>query len=132
MFEGFDPSRYEAEAKARWGHTDSYRESAQRTKGYTPEDWQRIQAEQGAIYADAFAALQAGFAPDSVEAMDIAERHRLSIDRWFYPCSVALHAGLAEGYEADRRFAENIDKNGAGLTPFLSAALRANARRSGA
>jgi hypothetical protein len=38
---------------------------------------------------------------------------------------------LADGYEADIRFAENIDKFGAGLTPFLSAAMRANARRHG-
>lgn len=131
MFDGFDPSKYEAEVQARWGHTDAYKESLKRTKSYGPDDWKRIQAEQGSIYADAFAAVQAGLAPDSVEAMDIAERHRLSIDRWFYPCSFALHAGLADGYEADRRFTENIDKFGAGLTPFLSAAMRANARRHG-
>jgi hypothetical protein len=42
-----------------------------------------------------------------------------------------MHAGLADGYEADRRFADNIDKFGAELTPFLSAAIRANARRHG-
>jgi MerR family transcriptional regulator, thiopeptide resistance regulator len=131
IFDGFDPSKYEAEAKTRWGHTDAYEVSAKRTRRYTPDDWKQIQSEQGAIYADAFALLQAGVAPDSVEAMDIAERHRLSIDRWFYPCSLAHHAGLADGYEADRRFAENIDKFGAGLTPFLSAAMRANAKRHG-
>jgi hypothetical protein len=34
-------------------------------------------------------------------------------------------------YEQDSRFAENIDKHGAGLTPFLSAAIRANAKRHG-
>jgi len=84
-----------------------------------------------ADYADASAALRAGITPESVEAMDIAERHRLSIDRWFYPCTFAIHTGLADGYEADGRFAENIDKFGAGLTPFLAAAMRANARRSG-
>jgi hypothetical protein len=131
IFEGFDPAQYEAEAKARWGHGDSYEESAKRTKSYGPEEWKRIQAEQASLYTDAFAALQAGLAPDSVAAMDIAERHRLFIDRWFYPCTFAMHAGLADGYEADSRFAENIDKFGAGLTPFLSAALRANARRHG-
>jgi MerR family transcriptional regulator, thiopeptide resistance regulator len=131
IFGGFDPSKYEAEVEARWGHTDSFKESVKRTKSHTPEDWKQIQAEQGSIYADAFALLQAGLAPDSVEAMDIAERHRLSIDRWFYPCSFAIHAGLADGYESDARFAENIDKFGQGLTPFLSAAMRANARRHG-
>ena len=110
IFDGFEPSQYEAEVKARWGNTDSYKESVKRTKSYGPLDWERIRAEQASIYADASAALQAGLAPESVEAMDIAERHRLSIDRWFYPCTFAIHTGLADGYEADCRFAENIDK----------------------
>ena len=131
LFDGFEPAQYEAEVKARWGHTDAYKESVKRTTSYTPDDWKQIQTEQGSIYADAFALFQAGLAPDSVEAMDVAERHRLSIDRWFYPCSFAMHSGLADGYEADHRFSENIDKFGSGLTAFLSAAMRANARRHG-
>ena len=62
--------------------------------------------------------------------MDIAERHRLSIDRWFYPCNPQMHSGLADMWEADRRFADNIDKYGAGLTEYLAAAVRANAKRT--
>lgn len=131
IFDGFDPQKYEAEAEQRWGDTDAYAESKKRTKGYSKEDWQRCGAEQGAVYGDAFKALQAGRAPDSAEAMDIAERHRLAIDRWFYPCSYAMHRGLADMYEQDSRFAANIDKYGSGLTPFLSAAIRANAQRHG-
>jgi MerR family transcriptional regulator, thiopeptide resistance regulator len=42
-------------------------------------------------------------------AMGLAERHRLLIDRWFYPCSVEAHRGLADLYEADDRFAAEID-----------------------
>jgi MerR family transcriptional regulator, thiopeptide resistance regulator len=131
LFDGFDPARYEAEARERWGDTDAYRESARRTKRYRKEDWLRIQEEQAGIYADALAALRGGRAPGSDEAMSIAERHRLSIDRWFYPCSAAMHTGLADLWEADRRFAENIDAHGAGLTAFLAVAVRANARRLG-
>lgn len=132
IFDGFDPSKYEDEARERWGHTDAYEESARRTKRYTAEDWKRCSAEQDSIYGDAYAVLQSGKAPDSEAAMDVAERHRLVIDRWFYPCSHAMHVSLADMYEADPRFAENIDKHGAGLTPFLSAAIRANTRRHGA
>jgi DNA-binding transcriptional MerR regulator len=129
IFDGFDPSQYEDEARERWGHTDAYKESMKRTSRYTAEDWKHFQVEQASIYADAHAALSSGKAADSTEAMDVAERHRLSIDRWFYPCDVEMHSRLADMYEADSRFAENIDKFGAGLTPFLSAAIRANARR---
>lgn len=39
LFEGFHPSRYEDEVKARWGGTEAYRESARRTSGYTKADW---------------------------------------------------------------------------------------------
>ena len=61
--------------------------------------------------------------------MDIAERHRMSIDRWFYPCSCAMHRGLASMYESDDRFRQSIDKHGEGLTSFLAEAIRANAAR---
>lgn len=129
LFDGFDPAQHEAEAEARYGHTEAYREASRRTRRYTPNDWKRFQAEQASLYADAFAALSAGKPPDSAEAMDIAERHRCSIERWFYPCSPSFHARLADLYEADPRFADHIDRFGAGLTPFLSAAIRANATR---
>ncbi len=131
LFDGFDPSKYEAEARERWGKTDAYQESKKRTQRYSAEDWKKLEAEQAAIYADAAAAMKAGKAPSDEAVMDIADRHRLSIDRWFYPCSVALHCGLAAMYEGDARFAENIDKYGEGLTPFLVAAIRANAERRG-
>ena len=130
IFGGFDPSKYEKEARERWGNTEAYRESAKRTRRYTADDWKTIQAEQAAIYKDAFAAMKAGRKPSDVEAMDIAERHRLSIDRWYYPCSTDAHRGLAFLYESDSRFAENIDKHGDGLTPFFVAAIRENAARN--
>ena len=51
--------------------------------------------------------------------------------RYGYPCSSEMHCALADMYEADGRFAENIDKHGAGLTPFVSEAIRLNAQRNG-
>jgi MerR family transcriptional regulator, thiopeptide resistance regulator len=129
IFDGFDPVKYEDEAKQRWGHTDAYKESAKRTKQYTKEDWLKIKAEQSDVYRDAAAAMNAGKTPADPEVMDIAERHRLAIDRWFYPCSETMHRGLASLYETDARFAATIDKAAEGLTPFLVAAIRANADR---
>jgi MerR family transcriptional regulator, thiopeptide resistance regulator len=128
LFNGFDPSAYEAEAKERWGDTDAYRESTWRVKGYTPDDWKRQQAEQAAIYADAADAMRRGVDPTSPAGVEIAERHRLSIDTWFYPCSRGMHAGLADMYEADDRFRAAIDAAGEGVTTFLAAAIRANAK----
>jgi DNA-binding transcriptional MerR regulator len=130
IFDGFDPARYEDEAKQRWGHTDAYKTSAQRTKSYSDADWRKLKDEQAAIYADALAAMKEGVRFDEPRAMDVAERHRLSIDRWFYPCSAQMHCGLADLWEADRRYADNIDKHGAGLTQYLAAAVRANSKRA--
>lgn len=129
LFDGFDPQQYEAEAQARWGQSDEYRSAMKRTKNYSKEDWRRVQDEQGTIYGDAFKAMTAGKQPSDDDVTDIAERHRKSIERWFYPCSLTLHASLADMYEADPRFAGNINKFGVGLTPFLAAAIRANGLR---
>ena len=96
IFDGFDPKEHDDGVKQRWGDTDAYTVSTQRTKGYTEADWQRFAKEQGAIYADAVAARNDGVHPDEPCAMDIAERHRLSFDRWFYPCSPKMHSGLAD------------------------------------
>jgi hypothetical protein len=128
IFDGFDPAKYEDEAKERWGHTEAYRVSQKRTRGYTAADWQRLREEQAQIYSDAHALASQGVSPDSKASLEVAERHRLSIDRWFYPCSREMHRNLADLYENDVRFAENIDRFGAGLTKFLVAAIRANTR----
>ncbi|HRI08998.1 MAG TPA: MerR family transcriptional regulator [Nannocystaceae bacterium] len=132
LFGGFDPAEHEAEAEARWGSTSAFAESKRRTASYDDEAWRSLQAEASAIYADMAAAMKAGRRPDEPEVMAIAERARLHVDRWFYPCDPEMHAGLAALYEADERFAANIDRFGEGLTPFLAAAIRANARRAGA
>ena len=60
-----------------------------------------------------------------------AEAHRLQIEN-FYPCSYAMHVGLAQMYTADARFTEHYDKRVEGLAAFVQAAIEANAKRAGA
>jgi DNA-binding transcriptional MerR regulator len=129
LFEGFNPSQYDEEVRQKWGASDAFLESTKRTGGYTAEDWKALKAEQAAICDEASSAMKAGKSASDEAVMDIAERHRLSIDRWFYPCSHKMHRGLASMYESDDRFRQNIDKHGEGLTPFLADAIRANAAR---
>jgi MerR family transcriptional regulator, thiopeptide resistance regulator len=130
LFDGFDPSEYQAEVEQRWGSTPAYAESKRRTSRYGPEDWAAIKAEAAAIVEAFAAARAAGHAPDSNAAIDLAERHRGHIDRWFYPCSPAMHVGLGELYVADERFAASFDRHGEGLAEFVAAAIRANAERA--
>jgi DNA-binding transcriptional MerR regulator len=128
LFDGFDPAHHEAEARDRWGKTDAFQESARRTSKYTKADWERHKAESDAIMKDAAELFGSGAAAEGDEAMSVAERHRLLVDRWFYPCSRTMHAGLANMYEGDARFAASIDQYAPGLTPWWSTAIRTNAR----
>ena len=129
LFEGFNAAQYDEEARGRWGTSDAYLESEKRTRRYKPDDWKALGVELAAVYGDAVSAMKAGKAASDRAVMDIAERHRMSIDRWFYPCSRAMHRGLASMYESDDRFRQSIDRHGDGLTSFLAAAIRANAAR---
>ena len=129
LFQGFDPGRYDDEVRRRWGTTDAFVESGKRTGRYTPDDWRAVRAEWAAVLDDAYGALKAGKVPSDAAVMDVAERHRLWIDRWFYPCSHQMQRGLASMYEGDDRFRQTIDKQGEGLTSFLAEAIRANATR---
>jgi len=128
IFDGFDPAEYEAEVQHRWGKGDAYKESTRRSRRYTEDDWHRIKDESNTILQDAIALLNSGAAPDGGPAMDVAERYRRWVDRWFYPCSPAMHAGLAELYEGDPRFAKYFDDRAVGLASFLSAAMHANSQ----
>jgi DNA-binding transcriptional MerR regulator len=129
MFDGFDPADYEQEAKARWGNTPSFAESQRRTSKYTKDDWAALKAEADEINRAWAAAREMGTAATDEAAMDVAERHRRHIDRWFYPCSAQMHAGLADMFVADPRFAANFDKYGDDLTAYVAASIKANAQR---
>lgn len=135
MFEGMDefvdPDLAE-EAKDRWGDTEAYRESMRRMKSFTKDDWTRMREEGEAVESDMAALMRAGEEPDGEAAMDVAERARAHIDRWFYPCDHAMHARLAAMYEADPRFRSHYEERAEGLAAFHARAIRANAARAGA
>ncbi len=131
MFDGFDPKKYEKEAKERWGNTDAFRESQRRTKGYSKEDWARFKQEGAELIEKLRTQLASGASPGDPAVLDLAEAHRLQIDEWFYPCSYEIHVGLGEMYVADERFTAHYDQHAPGLAQFLSSAIRLNAARRG-
>ncbi|HEY6398409.1 MAG TPA: MerR family transcriptional regulator [Solirubrobacteraceae bacterium] len=127
MFEGFDHGEYAAEARARWRHTDSYRESARRAAAYGEEDWHAIRAEAQEIVGEFADLVRMGEIASGERAQAVAERHRQHISRWFYPCPPAMHRALGEMYVADPRFAANYDKVSDGLAAYVCDAIAANA-----
>ena len=128
-FEAFDMSKieqakkeYAEEARARWGETEPYQESARRSKNYGEQEWAEISAAQEEIYR-AFAALKDSEAPDSPAAQEQARRWQALITQYFYPCTDEILAGLGEMYVADERFTASLDAYGAGTAQFISDAI---------
>ena len=127
MFDGFDPSQYEDEARERWGRTDAYTEAARRVASYGDAEWREIKAQAKEIER-LFAGLKRSGQPADVEpARAAAEQARLHIDRSFYPCSREMHRALGEMYVADPRFAVNYEKVEPGLAAYVRDAIAANA-----
>jgi hypothetical protein len=132
MFEVFgedDPTQYEDETRERWGETDAYKQSQQRTSLYDKAQWLQIKAEGDASLAAFAAAFGAGLPADSAEAMDAAEGARQYMSRWFYDVGTDMHRGLADMYLADERFTAYYERVVEGLAGYVHAAVHANADR---
>lgn len=129
IFGGAFDDDYAAEAEQRWGDTDAWAESQQRTKSYTKQQWVQVKAEGDIIDSRFVDLMQAGAAADGTEAMQVAEDHRQHICRWSYDCSPPMHAGIAELYVTDDRFARNYEGQATGLARYVHDAVVANAAR---
>lgn len=114
--------RYADEAKQRWGNTDAYKESEQKTAGYTADKWDDVNAGLNAVFAD-FAAIKDTEAPESEAAQAVVKKLQTYITENFYTCTVEILSGLGQMYVADERFKANIDKNGNGTAEFASKAI---------
>ncbi len=135
LFDGLDPiarneAEFGAEVRNRWGDTDAYAESSRRAKAYTAQDWDAIKAEGEAVESALAELMRTGVPAEDAAAMDLAERARLHIDRWFYPCSHEMHAGLGDMYVADPRFAAHYDTRAPGLAAYFRDAIVANGVRA--
>jgi DNA-binding transcriptional MerR regulator len=122
---------YAAEAQERWGDTDAWAQSAQRTKHYSKEQWQQVKVEMDEIN-DAFAALlRSGEPATGAAAMDVAEQARQHITTRFYDCPPKMHADIAQMYVDDPRFRANYESHTTGLARFVRDAVQANSERQG-
>ena len=126
----FDKNEYETarrqyaeEAKQRWGGTDAYKESEQKTAGYSDDKWADVNAGLNAVFAD-FALIKDSETPESEAAQTLVKRLQNYISGNFYTCTKEILAGLGQMYTADERFKANIDKNGTGTADFVSEAIK--------
>ena len=126
----FDNSEFEAqreqyanEAKEKWGNTNAYKESSEKTKAYTAEKWNNVTAGMTALMAKFAECKSDGFSPDSKEAQALVKTWQDYITDNFYTCTKEILSGLGEMYVSDERFRTNIDSCGEGTAEFMHDAI---------
>lgn len=115
--------KHQAEAQEKWGHTEAYREQAEKTKNYSQGQWQDATDGLNAVFARFAACKNSGESPDSPAAQELVKALQDHISANFYTCTKQILAGLGQMYVADERFKANIDQNGDGTAEFASQAI---------
>lgn len=124
LYDSFDSKEIDAyaeEAKQRWGNTEAYTQSQERTKNYSKDDYRRIHDEGITLTRKIAHAMSKG--PDSPEVQALIKLHYQSINQ-FYDCSLEMYLGLGEMYVADERFTAYYEKFADGLALFMRDAIK--------
>ncbi len=124
-FKTFDMKEIEQhkkEAKERFGHTDEYKQSEQKTKNYNNNDWQKVKENTDEIFSK-FAKIK-HLSPNSEQAQTLVEEWKKFITDNFYDCTNEVLEGLSVIYTQDERFLKNIDKHGEGTAEFVASAIK--------
>lgn len=124
-FAAFDTSKmdaYAAEVKAAYGKTEEYQEFAEKTKGRTTEETQKLNTEMMALFAE-FGEMR-GLSPDSDAVQAQVKKLQDFISRYFYTCSDAVLYSLGQMYASGNEFTANIDRaGGEGTAEFVCKAI---------
>ena len=115
-------AKYSAEVNERWGNTDAFAQSEEKTAKYGDEEWQQVKEEGGDILKAV--AKCRGKAPESAEVQALVLRWQQHITNRFYNCNKEILQGLGEMYTADERFRQNIDQNGEGTAELLAQGIK--------
>jgi MerR family transcriptional regulator, thiopeptide resistance regulator len=129
LFGTHDIEEHLQEAEAKWGETDTWKESKRRSAKYTKADWVEIKTEADANIVGFVEAQWAGDPPTGPVAMDLAEEHRQHLCRWFFACGATMHRGLGDLYISDERYYTEYEKLHPGFSQYLRDAFHANADR---
>lgn len=114
---------YAREARERWGATQAYAQSEQKTARYDREKWKEIDAATQQIYRKFAAHIKDD--PESGELRGLVREWQEHITKYFYTCTNEILAGLGEMYVGDERFKDHLNAYAPGLAKCMSEAIRA-------
>ena len=124
-FSPFDRSeleQYAAQAKAKWGKTEAYKEFEKKTADQTPAQMRST----GDALMDIFAQIGTirHSSPDSEEAQALIAKLQDFITAHYYTCTKQILRGLGQMYIAGDSMTENINKaGGEGTAEFAHQAI---------
>ena len=128
-FDEFDMSeieqekeKYAKEVESKWGSTDAYSQSKEKTARYQKEDWAAVMGKSDEIMK--LFANHLGEDPKSEEVQNLVGQWQQFITEFYYDCTMEILAGLGKMYVADERFTANIDKFGEGTALLMSEAIK--------
>lgn len=113
--------KYAHEIRERWGDTDAYKESEEKTANYTEVQWAAISGEGADILREFSAIRQLN--PEYEAAQSLVKRWQDYITANFYECSKEILSCLGAIYTGDERFTQSIDANGEGTAEFMAKAI---------
>lgn len=123
LFEAFwekHEKEYAPEAEKRWGHTDAYKQSKERTKHLTKDDYKRMAKAADTFMKTVAACIDSG--PASAETQKLISQHYESL-RTFYDPSPELYRGLSQMWVEDHRFRAYYEKYDSRMPEFMRDAV---------
>ncbi len=112
----------EAQAKAKWGETDAYKEFSQKTAGTSQADMQSTADALMDIFAE-FGVIRHK-SPACVEAQTLVAKLQNFITSHYYTCTKQILQGLGQLYIAGDTMTEAIDHaGGIGTAEFVHQAI---------
>ena len=128
-FDNSEFEKYKAEAEAKWGNTDAYKEHAEKTRNYSEDKWNNLADGMNEILAEFAVCMKNDNAPDSDEAQNLVKALQNHIAGNYYHCTNEILAGLGKMYVLDERFKNNIDKHADGTAKFICEAITVYCRK---
>ncbi|MFE7128855.1 TipAS antibiotic-recognition domain-containing protein [Streptomyces sp. NPDC057617] len=127
VLDGFDHTRYEQEVTERWGR-EAYEKGDRWWRSLSEQERKEFQDRHETIARDWGRAKEAGLAPDSDEAQDIARRHCawLSVT---VETTKSYVIGVTKMYVDDERFTAAYDKYRKGTAVLVRDAMKVYAER---
>lgn len=124
LFEGFDQSQYDDEARERW--PEEFEQAQAKRQTMTDADMERWQREATAAMIRMAEFMAAGTPVDDPAVQDEVHQHYQVICAWWTPNRTAYRC-LGQMYVDDERFKVNYEKIAVGLAEYQAAAMAAYA-----